>query len=79
MALSPPWPERKIALKCDRCLYMETPVCVDVCPTRALELIDVDQYEDFIRDKRIETAKSLQDKKGLGGKLLLDLVHEPGN
>ena len=68
------WPERKIALKCDRCLYMEVPVCVDVCPTRALELIDLDQYDSFIRAKRMETATGLQEEKGTGGKLLLDLV-----
>jgi carbon-monoxide dehydrogenase iron sulfur subunit len=38
-----PWPERKFALKCDRCAFMEHPVCVDVCPTRALELADKDR------------------------------------
>lgn len=40
-----PWPERKFALKCDRCTFMEHPVCVDVCPTRALELADKDRIE----------------------------------
>jgi len=74
-----PWPERKIALKCDRCLYMEVPVCVDVCPTKALELIDVDQYEELLRKKRAQTAVGLHDKKGIDGALLLDLVKEPGS
>ncbi len=74
-----PWPERKIALKCDRCLYMEVPVCVDVCPTKALELVDSDQYERFTRRKRIDTAVGLQADKGIGGGLLLDLIQEPGN
>ena len=74
-----PWPERKIALKCDRCLYMESPVCVDVCPTQALELVDIDGYEGFTRRKRLETATGLQENKGLYGKLLLDLVQEQGS
>ena len=74
-----PWPERKIALKCDRCLYMESPVCVDVCPTQALELVDVDQYEELLRKKRAETAADLQITNRLDGTLLLDLVQEPGS
>jgi carbon-monoxide dehydrogenase iron sulfur subunit len=69
-----PWPERKIALKCDRCLYMEGPVCVDVCPTEALELIDVDQYEELLRKKRTDTAADLRIKQKVNGTLLLDLV-----
>ncbi|MBZ5702241.1 MAG: 4Fe-4S binding protein [Acidobacteriia bacterium] len=36
-----PWPDRKIALKCDRCAFMDNPVCVEVCPCKALELVDV--------------------------------------
>ena len=74
-----PWPERKIALKCDRCLYMEVPVCIDVCPTKALELIDVDQYEDFLRQNRAEATAGLQNKGRLDGTLLLDLVQKPGS
>ncbi len=74
-----PWPQRKIALKCDRCVYMEVPVCVDVCPTKALELIDVDQYEDLLRVKRAETAADLQRKNRLDGALLLDLVERAGS
>jgi carbon-monoxide dehydrogenase iron sulfur subunit len=69
-----PWPERKIALKCDRCLYMEVPVCVDVCPTEALELIDVDQYDELLRKKRTETAADLRIKQKGNGTLFLDLV-----
>jgi len=69
-----PWPERKIALKCDRCLYMESPVCVDTCPTKALELVDIDQHEKFIRSRRLETAAGLQSSEVLEGTLVLDLV-----
>jgi carbon-monoxide dehydrogenase iron sulfur subunit len=47
-----PWPERKIALKCDRCAYMEEPICVDVCPTRALELVDPEAIDDLLRTER---------------------------
>jgi carbon-monoxide dehydrogenase iron sulfur subunit len=28
----------RVAVKCDRCRNMEYPICVDVCPTRALVL-----------------------------------------
>jgi len=27
-----------VAVKCDRCRNMEFPICVDVCPTKALIL-----------------------------------------
>ncbi len=54
-----PWTERKIALKCDRCAYMEKPVCVDVCPTRALELVDMDQVEELLRERRREVTEGI--------------------
>lgn len=53
-----PSPERKIALKCDRCLYMEKPVCVDVCPTGALEVVDLAEIERLLREKRLATARA---------------------
>jgi anaerobic carbon-monoxide dehydrogenase iron sulfur subunit len=62
-----PWPERKIALKCDRCNYMESPVCVDVCPTGALELVELDAYADILRNRRqkISEAAAKSDAKGI--------------
>ena len=69
-----PWPERKIALKCDRCLYMEVPVCVDVCPTKALALIELDDYDEFLGRKRAEAVSGLDDKTRPEGALLLDLA-----
>jgi carbon-monoxide dehydrogenase iron sulfur subunit len=30
----------KVAVKCDRCRNMEFPICVEVCPTNALKLVD---------------------------------------
>jgi len=67
-----PWPERKIALKCDRCNYMEYPVCVDVCPTKALELIDMDAYEHHLREKRRSISEQLAESRA-NGICLLDL------
>ena len=64
-----PSPEKKIAIKCDRCLYMETPVCADVCPTEALELIEVEEIEHLLHEKRLMTAKALTGGDGL---VLLD-------
>ncbi len=67
-----PWPERKIALKCDRCAYMENPVCVEVCPCRALELVELDDLEKFFRQKREEVLQKLAGNRR-AGLLLLDL------
>lgn len=47
-----PSPENEIVIKCDRCLYMEKPVCVDVCPTKALEVVDLDEIEERLRKRR---------------------------
>ncbi len=67
-----PWPERQFALKCDRCAYMETPVCVESCPCKALELVDVGDYDQLLRRKREEVAGKIaeENKKGF---LLLEL------
>ena len=62
-----PSPERKIAIKCDRCLYMEKPVCVDVCPTKALEVVELDEIEELLQEKRCKTAEEMAgtDKEGI--------------
>jgi carbon-monoxide dehydrogenase iron sulfur subunit len=69
-----PWPQRGIALKCDRCQYMENPTCVDVCPTRALELVDLDEFETLLHRKRINIIQQGTDIKKDGKVLLLDLA-----
>lgn len=61
-----PSPERKIAIKCDRCLYMEMPACVDVCPTGALEVTEVDGIEEHLRGKRRKTAADAANRTGEG-------------
>jgi carbon-monoxide dehydrogenase iron sulfur subunit len=71
-----PWPERKIALKCDRCIYMEVPVCVDVCPTRALELLDIDQYEEALCRKTGRLINDLHGEERQDFTLLLDLASQ---
>ena len=73
-----PWPERKIALKCDRCNYMEVPVCVDVCPTRTLELLEMDQFEEAIGRKTTRLISDLQGENGRESTLLLDLASPNG-
>ena len=52
-----PWPERKIALKCDRCAYMESPVCVEVCPTYALELVELEEYWGLFMKRQQKTSE----------------------
>jgi carbon-monoxide dehydrogenase iron sulfur subunit len=68
-----PWPERKMALKCDRCNFMEHPVCVDVCPTGALALIDLSDYDNFTGEKRQRAVEAVfSDRKE--GICILDLT-----
>ena len=47
-----PWPERKIALKCDRCLHREGPVCAAVRPTQAIQLMDLEELDEIAQEKR---------------------------
>ena len=61
-----PDPERKIAVKCDRCLYMEKPACVDVCPTKALEVVDLEGIDALLKEKRRTVAKAMADGGGKG-------------
>lgn len=63
-------PERGIAIKCDRCLYMENPVCVDVCPTKALEVIDLSEVEALLSEKRRKTVQATANSAGEGLRLL---------
>lgn len=67
-----PWPERKFALKCDRCAFMEKPICIDVCPCQALELVELEELAAASRQKRKEIAQQIsENKKGL---IVLDLA-----
>jgi len=68
-----PWPERKFALKCDRCTYMENPVCVEVCPCKALELVELDDLAEIPRGKRVDVSRKLAGKRASKGLLVLDL------
>jgi len=67
-----PWPERKFALKCDRCAFMENPVCLEACPCQALELVELEDFEKILGQRRAEMGKTLVGKKEKG-LLLLDL------
>ncbi len=65
-----PSPERKVAAKCDRCLYMEKPVCVDVCPTGALEVVELEGIEALLRERRRKAAQEVAADGGTGLRLL---------
>lgn len=69
-----PWPERECALKCDRCAFMENPVCVEVCPAHALELVELDDFEEMFAERRREISETLAASNGKRGLLLLDLL-----
>jgi carbon-monoxide dehydrogenase iron sulfur subunit len=62
-----PWLEKKVALKCDACAYMESPVCVGVCPTRALEQVELGEAEALLRQRRKEMSEDVGalSKRGL--------------
>ena len=68
-----PWPQREMALKCDRCAYMENPVCVEVCPTHALELVELDDYDSMLRERRMEIQEITAFENKKEGLLLLEL------
>lgn len=52
--------EKVVANKCDLCKGIEGgPVCVDVCPTKALKLVKGEELEEELQQKRINAAKAL--------------------
>jgi len=71
-----PWPQREMALKCDRCLHMENPVCLEVCPAHALELVELDDFEEILLQRRQEISEILTSGKRRKGLLLLDFAGE---
>lgn len=44
-------PQKHLAVKCDRCHKLEIPACVNACPTRALELKNIDDIPPEIRER----------------------------
>jgi len=42
---------KHIAVKCDRCHKLDIPACVTACPTKALELMDIDAISPQLRDR----------------------------
>lgn len=58
--------EIKKADKCDQCIYMNYPVCVDACPTGALKPIETDEKMSEIIVKRKQ--KSVSEYIGRGVK-----------
>ena len=52
--------EKIVANKCDLCVGIEGgPVCVDVCPTKALTLVTENDINDIMEQRRVEAAKAL--------------------
>jgi Fe-S-cluster-containing hydrogenase component 2 len=49
---------------------MEGPVCVDVCPTQALELVDLEEIDKLLHERREETSKTITSQKREGLVLL---------
>jgi Fe-S-cluster-containing hydrogenase component 2 len=49
---------------------MEKPACVDVCPTQALEVVELEEIEDLLRKNRQKTARGMTGVGGEGIRLL---------
>jgi Fe-S-cluster-containing hydrogenase component 2 len=45
---------RHLAVKCDRCHKKEVPACVAACPTKALQLVDLDMLS---KERRKEVLR----------------------
>jgi len=51
--------EIKKADKCDQCVFMDYPICVDACPTGALQWIETDnKLEEVLIKKRNRDVKN---------------------
>lgn len=68
-----PWPQRKMALKCDGCAHMENPICVEVCPSQALKPVALEHYEEWLKERRQEIGKTIASIGIKGGLLVLEL------
>jgi Fe-S-cluster-containing hydrogenase component 2 len=49
---------------------MEKPACVDVCPTKALEVVELEEIEDLLRENRQKTTSSMVEARGEGIRIL---------
>ncbi|MEJ2691151.1 MAG: 4Fe-4S dicluster domain-containing protein [Deltaproteobacteria bacterium] len=52
-------PYQHIAVKCDRCHKLDTPACVSACPTKALELVEVDELPAEMRHRVVLTETGI--------------------
>lgn len=52
--------QRIVAVKCDLCNFREEgPACVQFCPTKALKLVDGDEINKMVKNKRTVNVESL--------------------
>jgi carbon-monoxide dehydrogenase iron sulfur subunit len=47
---------RKVAMKCDACMNMESPACVSSCPTGALIFGEETDYQKVLTERRGQLA-----------------------
>ncbi len=41
--------EQKVAVKCDRCVDIQIPACVQACPTKAIKFTEIDDFSKKVR------------------------------
>jgi carbon-monoxide dehydrogenase iron sulfur subunit len=51
--------QKHLAVKCDHCHKLDVPACVNACPTRALELVEIDNLPKTKRERVVLTEMSL--------------------
>lgn len=61
-------PVQHIAVKCDRCHKLEVPACVAACPTKALQLVEIDTLPEEVRRRVVlAEAGAMGAGQGVGG------------
>lgn len=53
----------KIAVKCDRCVDIDIPACVQACPTKAIKFVDADDYSKNVRRQYLANFKISEEGK----------------
>jgi len=55
--------EEKKAIKCDRCMELEVPACVQACPTKAIKFTQIDDYSRAARKQYLTNFQISEEVK----------------
>lgn len=52
--------QKTVAVKCDQCYFRENgPACIEVCPTKALRMVDSQALETLVKSRRSQAVSGL--------------------